>query len=74
MMGALDTAVDQAGGGTKVRWIEGHMSGPLHAMARPLSSLGPENGPDAGLFSALVSPRRNPAGQITRAGNIPAEG
>ena len=42
MMGALDAAMHEAGGGTKLGWIECHLSGPLLAMARPLSSWGPK--------------------------------
>jgi hypothetical protein len=43
VMAALNAAVNQAGGGTHAGWIECHVSGPLRAMARPLSSLGPED-------------------------------
>src|ERR1700709_598985 len=71
--GTLDAAMNQAGRGTQAGWIECHVSGPLRTTARPLSSLESGTESAAGLFSALISPRRNPAGQITRTGNIPAD-
>src|SRR4051812_41691297 len=43
----------------------------LMTLARPMEQLKPVTGLFAGLYSALVSPRRNPAGQITRAGPEP---
>src|SRR5579871_2039119 len=68
MLAALDAAMYQAGCGT-VLGRGRHCLGPL--------IVGPTDGAArslevrllAGLFSALVSPRRNPAGQITRTGS-----
>ena len=72
MLRALHAAMHEAGRGTEVGWIECHVSGPSRHVGPTVEQLEPAKmGLLAGLFSALVSPRRNPAGQITRTGSIP---
>jgi hypothetical protein len=68
----LDAALHQQGSGT-IGGGTGHRTWPSQQVGPTVKPRGVAlqgNAMPLGLFSALVSPRRNPAGQITRAGRI----